>query len=123
MAPRSGLALLNIDVAAGVIDPDYRGEIMVVLVNHGSGSFRVEQGMRIAQLILERIVTDEVVQVERLPAGSGSAAAGGPSGFGNTDGTYLSMDHADENEPISMTETTDGVGGGRAAADHQAPSH
>ena len=57
MALRSGLALKNVDVAAGVIDPDYRGEIRVVLVNHGSEIFRVTRGMAIAQLILERSST------------------------------------------------------------------
>ena len=78
--------------------------------------------MRVAQLILERIVTDEVVQVERLPAGSGSAAARGSSGFGSTDRTYLSMNHSTEDEPISVTETTEGIGSGSATADHQVPT-
>ena len=77
--------------------------------------------MRVAQLILERIVTDEVVQVERLPTGSGSAAARGSSGFGSTDRTYLSMDHSTEDEPISVTETAEGMGSCNAAADHQVP--
>ena len=108
VAPRSGLALKNVDVAAGVIDPDYRGEIKVVLVNHGSGIFQVTRGMAIAQLILERIVNDKVVQVEQLPATSR-----GSSGFGSTDMTYLSMDVPD----------ADGSGDGGTVATAQEPSH
>ena len=123
MAPRSGLALKNVDVAAGVIDPDYRGEIKVVLVNHGTGCFRVERGMRIAQLILERIVTDRVVQVERLPTASGNTGARGSSGFGSTDRTYLSMDHSLEDEPISTVETTRATANGNTGAVGQVPSH
>ena len=96
VAPRSGLAMQDIDVAAGVIDPDYRGEIKIVLVNHGPRDFKVEQGARVAQLILERIVTADVVQVERLPTTSR-----GSSGFGSTDRTYLSMDAIEDSEPNS----------------------
>ena len=58
VAPRSGLAMQHIDVAAGVIDPEYCGEIKIVLVNRGPRDFKVEQGARVAQLILERIVTN-----------------------------------------------------------------
>ena len=56
LAPRSGLAVRKyIDVGAGVIDADYRGEIGVVLFNHSEDDFQVKQGDRIAQLILEKI--------------------------------------------------------------------
>ena len=108
-----------------MIDPDYRGEINVVLVYHGTGAYQVEQGARIAQLILERIVTNgEVVQVERFPSTSR-----GSSGFGSTGLTYLSMDsNIDEDEPISVpgamhdgAETTEGVGSGSATANPQVP--
>ena len=58
IAPRSGLAIRNfIDVGAGVVDSDYRGEIKVILFNHSSEDFAVQAGDRIAQLILERIET------------------------------------------------------------------
>src|SRR5438067_907514 len=54
VAPRSGLAVNHgIDVLAGVIDSDYRGEIMCVLVNLSEGLFELESGARIAQLIIE----------------------------------------------------------------------
>lgn len=51
--PRSGMALkYGIDVLAGCIDSDYRGEINVVLVNHGSESFAIRYGDRIAQILV-----------------------------------------------------------------------
>ena len=56
IAPRSGLAVKQfIDVGAGVVDADYRGEVGVVLFNHADDGFRISQGDRIAQMILERI--------------------------------------------------------------------
>jgi len=65
IAPRSGLALnYGINVGAGVIDEDFRGEIKVILFNHGSSDFQVRKGDRIAQLILEQILTPNVVEIE-----------------------------------------------------------
>ena len=64
IASRSGLAVKKfIDVGAGVIDQDYRGEVGVVLYNHAETDFQVKQGDRIAQLILEKIETPEVQEV------------------------------------------------------------
>jgi dUTP pyrophosphatase len=80
VAPRSGLAVRSgIDVFAGVIDPDYRGEIQVVLMNHGSNPFWVNPGDRIAQLILERVGLLSVLEVEDL-----ENTARGVAGFGST---------------------------------------
>jgi dUTP pyrophosphatase len=54
--PRSGLAVRHgIDTLAGVIDSDYRGEVKVVLVNHGDQPFAIAPGDRIAQLLLHRV--------------------------------------------------------------------
>ena len=54
--PRSGLAVRHgIDTLAGVIDSDYRGEVRVVLVNHGDESFRIAPGDRVAQLLVQRV--------------------------------------------------------------------
>jgi len=62
IAPRSGLAWNHgIDVGGGVIDPDYRGNVKVILFNHSNVEYRVNIGDRIAQLILEQVV---VVPVE-----------------------------------------------------------
>ena len=81
VAPRSGLALKkHIDVGAGVIDPDYRGDVGVVLFNHGHAPFEVKKGDRIAQLILERcVVADQVKVVKTL-----SETKRGADGYGST---------------------------------------
>jgi dUTP pyrophosphatase len=57
IASRSGLSFKNgIEVGAGVVDEDYRNELMVILHNHSDNDFKVEEGSRIAQLIVERVV-------------------------------------------------------------------
>jgi dUTP pyrophosphatase len=80
IAPRSGLAAKNfIDTGAGVIDADYRGEVKVLLFNHAEGDFEVKKGDRVAQLVLERIYTPEIVEVEDL-----EESVRGSGGFGST---------------------------------------
>lgn len=80
--PRSGLALrhgitcLN---APGTIDSDYRGEVSVILVNHGEEKFTVERGMRIAQMVIAPVARIEVVE-----AVSGTRTGRGAGGFGST---------------------------------------
>jgi dUTP pyrophosphatase len=82
IAPRSGLAWKNfIDVGAGVIDADYRGNVGVLLFNLGEADFEVHPGDRVAQLILERISTPEVQEVGELPD-----TDRGAGGFGSTGG-------------------------------------
>ncbi len=67
VAPRSGLALKNgIDVLAGVIDSDYRGELICLLINLGSEEFKINIGDRIAQLIVEKIAILSPVWAEHL---------------------------------------------------------
>lgn len=57
IAPRSGLAAVyHLDVGAGVIDPDYRGNVCVVLFNHSKEDFVVCRGDRVAQIICEKVV-------------------------------------------------------------------
>ena len=78
--PRSGLAYKKfIDVLAGVVDYDYRGNVGVILANFGDEDFEVKKGDRIAQMILERITTPECVEVEDL-----EATERGAGGFGST---------------------------------------
>jgi dUTP pyrophosphatase len=79
VAPRSGLAVRHgIDTMSGVIDSDYRGEILCVLVNHGDEPFEIVAGTRIAQLIIESIAlpepawADELDETERGAGGFGS---------------------------------------------------
>jgi dUTP pyrophosphatase len=67
IAPRSGLAWKHsIDVGAGVIDSDYRGNIGIVLFNHGDDDFIIGKGDRIAQLIFEKIQMVEFAEVDEL---------------------------------------------------------
>ncbi|MFT5430140.1 MAG: dUTP pyrophosphatase [Myxococcota bacterium] len=80
--PRSGLAAKNgvtVLNAPGTIDADYRGEIKVLLINHGSEPFVVERGMRIAQLVIAPLALTAVVEVQGL-----SATSRGSGGFGST---------------------------------------
>ena len=92
VGPRAGSAYKDIDVKEGVIDPGHRGEIMVTLTNRRPQAFDVVHGTYIAQLLLERIVTNaDVVQVEQLPASSSSSG-----GFGYTGLVYLNMDSSSD---------------------------
>ena len=78
--PRSGLAVRHgIDTLAGVIDSDYRGEIRVVLANHGRGPFSIQPGDRIAQLLFQRVEKARFEAVTSL-----DETARGTGGFGST---------------------------------------
>jgi deoxyuridine 5'-triphosphate nucleotidohydrolase len=78
IAPRSGLSHQSfIDVGAGVVDRDYRGNIHVLLFNFGESTFTVSKGDRIAQLILERIAIVVIQEVDVLPDESSIRGGGG----------------------------------------------
>ena len=76
LAARHGVTCLN---SPGTIDADFRGELKVVLVNHGDEPFAVTPGMRIAQLVVAPVVRAETVEVEELPP-----TERGGGGFGST---------------------------------------
>ena len=80
IAPRSSLAWKNhIDIGAGVIDSDYRGNVGVVMFNHGNENLIIKKGDRVAQLILEKISILEVEEVEDL-----DLTVRGDGGFGSS---------------------------------------
>lgn len=80
IAPRSGLAYKNgIDVMAGVIDSDYRGDVGVILYNTGADVFQIKKGDRIAQLIIEKCHTVDWLETEDL-----SETERGEGGYGHT---------------------------------------
>lgn len=79
VSPRSGMAAKGIDVLGGVIDAGYRGEVRVLLVNHGVAPYPVAPGDRIAQLVVERIYGGAVEEVDELPG-----SERGDGGFGST---------------------------------------
>lgn len=83
IAPRSGLALKGIDIAGGVIDIDYRGEIGIILVNNTNEYFNVNHKDKIAQLIIERAAAVPVKELRSLDRIFG-ATARGSGGFGHT---------------------------------------
>src|ERR1044072_6226981 len=79
-APRSGLAAKNgLDVLAGVIDSDYRGEVCCLLYNTGDEAIMLPAGSKICQLIVEQIITPEATWVSEL-----DETARGAGGFGST---------------------------------------
>ena len=85
MAPRSGLAVKKgLQVGAGVIDADYRGEVKVLLFNMGSDAVTVDEGERCAQLVLEKYVRSEVVDVDEAGIGQLVETERGAGGFGST---------------------------------------
>ena len=80
--PRSGLALkhgITVPNTPGTIDSDYRGEVKVIMINHGAGDFAIQRGDRIAQLVLAPVTQaawEEVEELDETDRGAG--------GFGST---------------------------------------
>ncbi len=80
--PRSGLALkhgITLVNTPGTIDADYRGEIGVIVINHGHAAFTIERGMRIAQMVIAAYTRAHFEEVATLPE-----TARGTGGFGST---------------------------------------
>ncbi len=82
IAPRSGLSAKHgIFTLAGVVDSDYRGELMCVLANHSSTDFEIKAGDRIAQFVIEAIIVPEPVFVENLSDTERGSGALGSTGY------------------------------------------
>jgi len=85
--PRSGLALrhgVTVLNAPGTVDADYRGELQVVLINHGTESFVITRGTRIAQLVIAsviRIRLTETTELDETPRGTGGFGSTGAKGI------------------------------------------
>ncbi|HZU63869.1 MAG TPA: dUTP diphosphatase [Novosphingobium sp.] len=82
--PRSGLALkhgIGAPNAPGTIDSDYRGELKIILINHGAEPFAIHRGDRIAQLVLAPVVRGQWREVDEL-----DETLRGEGGFGSTGG-------------------------------------
>ncbi len=80
--PRSGLAAkhgVTVLNSPGTIDADYRGEIAVILINHGNAAFTIKRGERIAQMVIAQVAQAELVVVAAL-----SETDRGSGGFGST---------------------------------------
>ena len=108
IAPSSGLALKEfIDVGAGVVDADSRGELGVVLFNFGNEDFKVNMGDKIAQLIFEKIKTPEILETDSL-----DETGRGEKGFGSTGlhseeqkSVNQSSDQKSESDQLSKPKT------------------
>jgi len=82
--PRSGLALkhgITVPNTPGTIDSDYRGELKVILINHGADTFDIRRGDRVAQLVLAPVTRAAWLETEEL-----DDTARGAGGFGSTGG-------------------------------------
>jgi len=80
--PRSGLAFkhgITVLNSPGTIDADYRGEVKVLLINHGGEPFEISRGMRIAQMVVQPVSHAALVEVDKL-----NDSERGSGGFGST---------------------------------------
>merc|ERR1740123_439764 len=98
-----------IQVGAGVVDYDYRGEVGVVLFNHGSEDFEIQVGDRVSQLILEEVAMCPAVEVEAL-----DGTERGAGGFGSTG--VADQVQATPQKRAKTEEITPVKGGGELAA-------
>jgi len=83
--PRSGLAAkfgVTVLNTPGTVDSDYRGEIKVILINHGKQDFEITRGMRIAQMVIMKVCMPDFCEVQEL-----DTTQRGEGGFGHTDTT------------------------------------
>jgi dUTP pyrophosphatase len=78
LAARHGVTVLN---TPGTIDADYRGEVQVILINHGTEPFVVERGMRIAQLVIARVERAKLIEVDGLDATERASGGMGSTGM------------------------------------------
>ena len=93
IAPRSGLAAKKgIDIGAGVLDPDYRGQVGILLHNSSPETFEFKAGDRVAQLLIERVSNPKVREVEEL-----DETSRGKNGFGSTG--VVALEKKVEEEP------------------------
>ena len=86
--PRSGLALkhgVTVLNSPGTIDADYRGEISVILINHGAEAFEISRGDRIAQMVIAPVTRARLIETRDI-----EASARGAGGFGSTGGAARS---------------------------------
>ncbi|MEE1557242.1 MAG: dUTP diphosphatase, partial [Alphaproteobacteria bacterium] len=84
LALKHGVTVLN---SPGTIDADYRGEVGVILINHGDAPFTVQRGERIAQLVIAAVTGAVLDEVELLPESGRGTRGFGSTGTDGTDGT------------------------------------
>lgn len=80
--PRSGLAFkhgISIVNTPGTVDSDYRGEVKIILINHGDEDFEVKKGERVAQGVIKEVIQAQIIEVDEL-----DSTERGEAGFGST---------------------------------------
>jgi dUTP pyrophosphatase len=83
LAARHGITVLN---SPGTVDADYRGEVQVILINHGADPFVVPRGMRVAQLVVAPVTRVGILEVAALPPTERAAGGLGSTGLGTERG-------------------------------------
>lgn len=101
--PRSGLASKGIDIGAGVIDPDYQGDVKILLINNSGSDFVVNKGDKIAQIIFIRILNQRRMYPIDLQL---PKTQRGASGFGSTGIRSLGFDTVDSNQQFPFFPST-----------------
>jgi dUTP pyrophosphatase len=99
--PRSGLAAkhgVTVLNSPGTIDSDYRGEVSVILINHGDAAFTIQRGDRIAQLVLAPVTQAQLIEATRL-----TSTARGSGGFGSTGVEPTAPVHGSEKKASKRT--------------------
>ena len=111
IAPRSGLAAKSsIDIGAGVIDPGYHGPVKVLMINNSDKIFSVRVGDRVAQLILEKMATPQILETDNLPSAEWDQREFSSIGLASPDdrsplfGHSLAMNTMEDLEDISNVE-------------------
>lgn len=105
--PRSGLALkhqITVLNTPGTIDAGYRGEIGVILINHGKTSFQITKGMKIAQLVIAPVLQVEIEEVAQLS----NEYTRGDNGFGSTGLIHRDCESGDPSPPYISTVEPNG---------------
>ena len=108
IVPRSGLALKkSIDVGAGVVDEDYRGELGVILFNFGEEDFKINMGDKLTQLIFERVKTPEIVETDSLEEIGRRGKGFGSTGINSEEQKIISQspDQKSESDQLSEPKT------------------
>ena len=104
LATRSSFAAKRVHIVGGVIDPEYRGNVTAAFENQGDCEFPIRRGDRIAQIVLENIVTPPVVETQELSETSRGAGVFDSTGSGSQD-TFLPQENSDNQTNLSDIHT------------------
>ncbi len=105
IAPRSGLAVkCSIDIGAGVIDPEYHGPVKVLMINNSDKIFSVRVEDHVAQLILEKMATPQILEIDNLPSAEQDQRGFSSTGLASPDDGRLATNTMEDLEEIPDVE-------------------